>query len=532
MDWFALGVVEAVGEGVDAAGDPGTCSVTGPDGAAVEVPAFVGADGRVRARVRNSGAGHYRFAFDGGAPVGVDAPAVPSGPRQPTVRPGERVLRDEATGEPFPWLADTWWFAFSDRADDAGFAELADLRRRQGYTVVQLVAGLYPETTGFSAQSATGGVWSWTPGYGHPDPRWWDAADARLGTLVAAGLTPAVVGAWSYYLLDLGDERMRRHWREVVARWSALPVVWCVAGEVGLPHYSDLFADDIADRVDDLLGRWAAIGAGVRELDPYRRPLTYHPCPAFEHLTTLDAMGGRAVADFVWMQTGHADRSSVVPSLRALARARAARPPLPVINSEVCYEGIAAGSSAALQRMLFWSHLLSGAAGHTYGAQGLWAFAEGKPEDPGYVWGAVDWRTAAGLPGAAQTGVGGRLLDGLSWWEHRPWQSGVEPAAGEDRPFLPYCAGSADERVVYVPANSFREPTIGISLDLQRLLLRELAAGRWTVDVVDPRTGETWTRHLATVDDGGEWELPPAHFASALPTFEDWLLICRREDAR
>ncbi|GAA1840551.1 apiosidase-like domain-containing protein [Asanoa iriomotensis] len=529
MDWNQLGVVEAVSGGTDPAADPGACRVTTPGGAALDVAAFVDADGRRHARARNTGAGRYEFVFDD-ATVTVDAPAPP--PRNDvTARPGERHLRLERTGAPFLWVADTWWYAFSDRATDEGFADLLERRRQQGFTAVQLVAGLYPETTGFTPQAATGGRWSWTADYGHPDPRWWDAADERIAAIVTAGLTPAVVGAWSYYLLDLGDERMRRHWREVIARWSALPVVWCVAGEVGLPHYDELFADDIADRVEDLLTRWAAIGAEVRKLDPYGRPLTYHPCPAFEHHTSLDAIGDRAELDFVWMQTGHADRGSVLPSLRALARARAADPPVPVVNSEVCYEGIAAGSPATLQRMLFWSHLLSGAAGHTYGAQGMWAFAQGRPDDPGHVWGEVDWATAALLPGAEQTGLAGRLLAGRGsrWWEYEAMPDGVVPATDAEHPFLPYCAGTAGERVVYVPANSLRDPSIGISVELRRLSLRDLTPGRWTVDVVNPRTGETLVTHRARVDGTGEWELPATHFATALPTFEDWLLICRME---
>lgn len=528
MDWNALGVVQALGGGIDPAADPGTCRVTTPDGATVDVPAFAGADGRLRARVRHTAPGTYEFVFAGGTSATVELPDPPPARRDLTVRPGERVLRQES-GEPFLWVADTWWYAFSERAGDAAFAELVELRRGQGFTVVQLVAGLYPETTAYTPQAATGGRWAWTAEMGHPDPQWWDAAERRLATVVAAGLTPAIVGAWSYYLLDFGDERIRRQWREVIARWAALPVVWCVCGEIGLPHYDELTADDLPDRVADLVTRWTAIGAEVRELDPYHRPVTYHPCPAFGHHTTLDAVGDKAGVDLVWMQTGHADRGSVTQSLRALDRARSAEPPVPVVNSEVCYEGIAAGSSATLQRMLFWAHVLGGAAGHTYGAQGIWAFARGEPDDPGDVWGTIEWQEAARLPGAAQTGLGGRLLSGLRWWEHRPWQSGVEPAATRESPFLPYCAGTGDERVVYVPANSLRDPTIGISLELRRLVLRELGAGTWRVDVVNPRTGAVLASHPARVDATGEWELPGTHFATSLPTFEDWLLICHKE---
>ena len=30
---------------------------------------------------------------------------------------------------------------------------------------------------------------------------------------------------------------MKKHWRYLAARYGALPVVWCAAGEVNLPYY-------------------------------------------------------------------------------------------------------------------------------------------------------------------------------------------------------------------------------------------------------------------------------------------------------
>jgi len=30
---------------------------------------------------------------------------------------------------------------------------------------------------------------------------------------------------------------MKRHWRYLVARWGAYPVVWCLAGEGTMPYY-------------------------------------------------------------------------------------------------------------------------------------------------------------------------------------------------------------------------------------------------------------------------------------------------------
>ena len=59
--------------------------------------------------------------------------------------------------------------------------------------------------------------------------------------------------------------------------------------------------------------------------------------------------------------------SSVVGLLRAADGYREdAAPDLP--------DGPATGTFPRHGRCLFWSHLLSGTAGHTYGAQGVWAF--------------------------------------------------------------------------------------------------------------------------------------------------------------
>lgn len=58
-------------------------------------------------------------------------------------------------------------------------------------------------------------------------------------------------------------------------------------------------------------------------------------------------------------------------ALECVTRAVATEPPLPVVNGEVCYEGILADSREEIQRLMFWSCLLSGAAGHTYGANGI-----------------------------------------------------------------------------------------------------------------------------------------------------------------
>src|SRR5205085_2823828 len=75
----------------------------------------------------------------------------------------------------------------------------------------------------------------WERDYGRIRPGYFDRADERLFYLADQGLVPCVVGAWGYHLPWLGVGRMKKHWRYLVARYGALPVVWCVAGEINLP---------------------------------------------------------------------------------------------------------------------------------------------------------------------------------------------------------------------------------------------------------------------------------------------------------
>src|SRR5205085_12453744 len=77
----------------------------------------------------------------------------------------------------------------------------------------------------------------WQPEYTRINPAYFDMADLRIQYLAEHGLTPCIVGAWGYYLPLLGLDRMKQHWRNMVARWGAYPVVWCLAGEGTMPYY-------------------------------------------------------------------------------------------------------------------------------------------------------------------------------------------------------------------------------------------------------------------------------------------------------
>ena len=480
-------------------------------------------------RFRTTASGTYAITNLEGMPIGtveIEAGSTEA-PAPYLSRNGRRLL--DQTGKPFLWMADTWWYALCDRLESSELAALAAQRRGQGYSVVQVVAGLLPEIYAHDPLGDLAGVWPWTSGFGDLDPRWWDAADDRIATIVSAGLIPAIVGAWSYYMVDMGRERLEHHWREIVARWSALPVVWCIAGEAGLPYYEEISSPTIDVQVKELTSEWSKVIPMVRRIDPYLNLRTIHPCPAFEHYSSTDLLEGKvADLDLIWLQTGHADRSAISSSLDAIDREVAADHGLPVVNSEVCYEGIAAGSYSTLQRFLFWSHILSGAAGHSYGAQGIWAFRRAQDPNPGIAWGDTTWQEASILPGARQLGAAADYLRSFDWYNLEPAQDVLTVHATPERREFPYAARSENRVVAYFPAASLLPLDIGISLDMGVTSVRDLAPGQWTFTWWNPRAAVEFESWDVVIDSSGEQLLSSSRDSGSIPSMEDWVFVATR----
>ena len=81
-------------------------------------------------------------------------------------------------------------------------------------------------------------------------------------------------------------------------------------------------------------------------------------------------------------------------------------------------------SRQEVQRFMFWSAMLSGVGGHTYGANGIWQVnTREKPyglSPHGHSWGGPAWDIAAALPGSGQLGMAKALLMRYSWWKLEP----------------------------------------------------------------------------------------------------------------
>ncbi|MCU0979353.1 MAG: DUF4038 domain-containing protein [Pirellulaceae bacterium] len=322
---------------------------------------------------------------------------------------------EHADGTPFLWLADTWWKCLCRRMTWEGFQELTADRKAKGFNVVQIVCGPYPDEGFLEPRLANeGGLPYESIQFDKVNPEYFDYADRRLKHLVDAGIAPAIVGAWGRgdcnSMEAIGAAGLKRHWRYLVARYSAYPVFWILAGE-------------IPEETKWGQGPWAEVATYLRSIDPYHRLLTCHTGHG-----RRGAPGDSPVIDFDMVGGNHDERVAVeAKTLAIVATAYAKDPPMPVLVGETCYEGHMQQGFGDVQRRMFWGNMLSGAAGHTYGAAGIWhASVEGDPGCASAAFGGTKvydwttWKEGMNYPGATQLGIGKRLLEQYPWSRFEP----------------------------------------------------------------------------------------------------------------
>jgi hypothetical protein len=326
-------------------------------------------------------------------------------------------------GTPFFWLGDTWWMGLSHRLHFPDeFGRLAADRMAKGFNVIQIVAGLYPDMPPFDPRGANEAGFPWEADFKSIRPEYFDEADKRLEYLVDHGLTPCLVGSWGYFMRFMGPKDLKAHWRNLIARYGALPVVWCAAGEVSMGFYHERPSDHVAkDFSGDAIKDWTQVMSYLRTTDPFHRLITVHPSGSGSGRLE---MHDPSLLDFDMLQTGHGE-SDVVPSTVDKVRASyACQPVMPVIIGEVSYEMLNDSLPTEWTRRMFWLSLMNGAAGHTYGANGIWQ--NNRTGDPhglspgGNSWGKIPWNEAMNLPGSSQVGYGKRLFLQYPWQKFEP----------------------------------------------------------------------------------------------------------------
>ncbi len=414
-----------------------------------------------------------------------------------------------ADGTPFFWLGDTWWMGFTSRLTwPDGFQTLTADRVKKGFTVVQIVAGLYPDMPPFDPRGADEGGFPWQPDYTSINPAYFDMADVRIQHLVDNGIAPCVVGCWGYFLPLLGVKKMKQHWRYLVARWGAYPVIWCLAGEGTMPYYLSKAKDTDAQTQKE---GWTELARYVKATDAFAHPITIHPSRS-----ARDCVMDPSVLDFDMLQTGHNDRQSAPTTITSVRKSLQSEPKMPVLVGEVDYEGIQEASRQEVQRFLFWSCLLSGAGGHTYGANGIWQVNTlAKPYGPsphGHSWGDTPWEVAYQLPGSLQVGLGKALLTRYSWWKLQPNPELIQPHWTEQDYWQSYAAIIPGEAVIAFAPNGRKA-----------MQFQGLEQGDYHGYFYNPSDGSEVAIGKVSINGGGAWQAPE------FPIFRDWVIVLDRK---
>lgn len=507
--------------------------MTAPDGTTRKLPLYWAGGDEWRLRVSASAAGSYSLrtecsdTSDAGL-HGQEATLVVAEGRdesRPLSKHGPVRLRrgpegspesagfEHEDGTPFFWLGDTWWMLMSDRVawpDD--FRALAADRAAKGFTVAQVVLGYPGDLSTDDLRVANEGGLPWEADGSRINPGYFDACDLRLQTMIRAGILPCILGSWGFHLLAIGEARMTSHWRYLVARYAAWPVVWSLAGETAMAYY---LSKDPAGDTEKLRAAWTRISRAVRDCDPYRRPLSTHP-----RKTSWDDLEDESALDFHMLQPGHM-RSAIGLGVDFIGTARSKFPAKPVVNAEPPYEGHMGTNGPEVQRLAFWTSLLSGAAGFTYGAAGIFQANDrdrptGNRPDGG-AYDATTWDEALGFPGAVQLGKGKALLMSLPWERFSPhpeWASiGLRwGAENYDPPLRVYSAGVASGcRLHYIPRRYWH---------WDGALLHGLEKGiRYRAQYIDPERFTVFDAGLVEADPKGDWTAPTT------PYLMEWLLL-------
>lgn len=419
-----------------------------PSGKQLQVPAFWAGTNVWKVRYASAEPGVHKFRTECSAKTdpglhGIEGhievqPYTGTNPlylHGPLKLSSNRRFMEHRDGTPFFWLGDTWWMGLTHRLGwPEDFQTLAADRKVKGFNVIQIVAGLYPDMHPFDPRGANEAGQPWETNYARIRPEYFNAADRRFQYLVDQGFTPCIVGAWGYFIPWMGVEKARQHWRNLVARYGALPVVWCVAGEANLPWYlAKGFPYDERQQVK----HWTEVARYLREADPFDRLITIHPT-GIGRLSSRNVINDLSLIDFDMLQTPHGQHDAVAPTVQTVRDSYSDKPVMPVINGEASYEMLSDTLPTEWTRRMFWLSVMNGAPGHTYGANGIWQVNRpGRPHGPsphhtsadGY--GKIPWQEAMHLPGSGQVALGKRLMEQFPWQEfipHPEWSAFAEVA--------------------------------------------------------------------------------------------------------
>lgn len=325
----------------------------------------------------------------------------------------------ERDGQPFFWIGDTLWSAFTNPTFEE-WAEYLDYRKAQGFNVLQINTlpqwdRILPDLGVYPYPVRPDGSMDYDA---EPNMDYVARAQQMLQMAVDRGFTPALVVVWANIVPNNWLSRLfpqmvwpleavERHVHRVVSWFDRFDPIYFVSGDTDLE--------------DEDCRRYYLRTIEILRAEAPEALRTMHLCGGYLNLSPelADSL------DFYIFQSGHgADAFEKVAGYPVEIHQRF--PGKPVLNAEPCYEQMPKMTEFGKPPIGFFSgdevfetarlSILSGAnAGITYGANGLWNWRRDpeRVEGPAAgIWGETAlWRDALHFPGAGRM----QELKKLAW---------------------------------------------------------------------------------------------------------------------
>lgn len=324
-------------------------------------------------------------------------------------RPGKQFL-EFSSGRKFFYLADTWWYGLTDRWNGEQFEQTVKFRKSQGFTAIQLVVGVPPEIPFWSEQAFAKGQHPFLQNY-DPNPAYFDAIEKRIHSIIENKMIPVIFGNWGYHIDQVGVEKMKLFWKEIIQRFSNKPVIYCLTGEADLfppPGYfqqgrirkliqrfsilKKLFPKQPNNLItQQRINDWSQVAKYIKSLDPVT-PLTVHP---HSQQSASKLFSNPDWLDIDAVQSGHSQQANDF----YLKQVKNGNLKQPFLDLEAPYEGIFDQFHGETQVEQMMIRVDAGSAGYSYGAHGLWNLSR-SDDTFMHHWGQNTWQHAVKAPGA------------------------------------------------------------------------------------------------------------------------------------
>ena len=299
------------------------------------------------------------------------------------------------------FLADTWWFALTQRLNEERFLQLVKTREKQGFTAAQIVVGIPPEVgiENENAKSIVGSPWDKK---GNINNEYLEFAKKRIKIMNEHHITAIVYGAWGHQIEWIGTNKMIKWWKQIIKTLDKCDVIYCLTGEIDiwnnpilakqlLPnkttqdiilnsqrvkntlkeiYYKVFYKNNISKRTR--LKKWQKVLSNIEKTT--NKPFIVHTLPTLSGFSAIKSIELLSANTF---QTGHS-RESKDSLWKNIYNSKRTFPNAPAINLEPYYEGIHNDFFDKWQLEAFWLSSVSGCYAICYGAHGIWNIGDGQ----------------------------------------------------------------------------------------------------------------------------------------------------------